>query len=53
MDMQTILVGLLFAAALFYIGRIIYRSISPKGSGCASGCNKCSANFSNIEIKDK
>jgi hypothetical protein len=55
MDMQIILVGLLFVAALFYIGRIIYRSIAPKsGSGCASGCGKCSASdFSKVAIKNK
>lgn len=55
MDMQIILVGLLFVAALFYIGRIIYRSIAPKSSsGCASGCGKCSASdFSKVAIKNK
>jgi hypothetical protein len=52
MDIQTILVGLLFAAALFYIGRTIYRSVSPKKGGCASNC-KCGVDFSNIEIKNK
>lgn len=51
MNMQVILVGILFVAALFYIGRIIYRSISPKSGGCASGCNKCGADFSKVEIK--
>ena len=55
MDMQIILVGLLFVAALFYIARIIYRSIAPKSSGsCASGCGKCGASdFSKVAIKDK
>lgn len=52
MDIQTILVGLLFAAALFYIGRIIYRAVSPKTGGCASNC-KCGVDFSDIEIKNK
>jgi hypothetical protein len=53
MDMQIILVGLLFMAALFYIGRIIYRSVAPKGNGCASGCGKCGADLSKIELRNK
>lgn len=52
MNMQTILVGLLFIAALFYIGRIIYRAVSPKSGGCASNC-KCGVDFSNVEVKNK
>ena len=52
MDFQTILVGLLFAAALFYVGRIIYRSVSPKSGGCGSNC-KCGVDFSNIDVKNK
>ncbi|WP_316790715.1 FeoB-associated Cys-rich membrane protein [Pedobacter frigoris] len=47
MDIQTILVILLFAAAVFYVGRIVYRSVSPKKGGCASNC-KCGVDFSNI-----
>jgi hypothetical protein len=53
MDMQIILVGLLFVAALFYIGRIIYRSVAPKSGGCASGCGKCGADLSKVEIRNK
>lgn len=52
MDIQTILVGILFAAALFYIGRIIYRAVSPKSGGCAANC-KCGVDFSNIDVKKK
>jgi len=52
MNMQTILVGLLFIGALYYIGRIIYRAVSPKSSGCGSNC-KCGVDFSNVEIKNK
>jgi len=48
MDIQLILVIIIFAAALFYVGRMIYRSISPKSDGCSSGCGKCAANFDNI-----
>lgn len=50
MDVQVVIVGILFAAALFYVGRIIYRMFSPKQGtpGCASGCGKCGADFSKI-----
>lgn len=51
MDIQFILVIVIFAAAVFYVGRMIYRSISAKGDGCSSGCGKCAANFDNIEPK--
>lgn len=52
MDLQTILVVILFVAALFYIGRMIYRAATPKKGGCGSSC-KCSADFSNIESQKK
>jgi hypothetical protein len=38
---QNIIVGLLFASALFYVGRMIYRNFTAK-SACDSGCGKCS-----------
>lgn len=52
MDIQTILVILLFVAAIAYIGRIIYRSIAPKKGGCGSNC-KCGVDFSNVEPSKK
>jgi hypothetical protein len=52
MDIQTVLVILLFVAALFYIGRLVYRSVSPKSGGCASNC-KCGVDFSNIHPDKK
>ncbi|WP_073238704.1 FeoB-associated Cys-rich membrane protein [Pedobacter caeni] len=52
MDIQTILIAILFIAAIFYIGRMIYRSVSPKTGGCASNC-KCGVDFSNIEPNKK
>ncbi|HYH56558.1 MAG TPA: FeoB-associated Cys-rich membrane protein [Anseongella sp.] len=48
MDFQAIVVGILFAAASFYVGRIVYRMFRPKpGKGCGAGC-KCSVDFSAI-----
>jgi hypothetical protein len=48
MDIQFILMIIIFSAALFYVGRLIYRSVSSKNDGCATGCGKCAANFDNI-----
>jgi hypothetical protein len=46
---QQIIIGLLFTAALIYVGRLIYKSFQAK-SGCATGCGKCGAvDFEKIE----
>ncbi|MBC7567382.1 MAG: FeoB-associated Cys-rich membrane protein [Pedobacter sp.] len=47
MDVQMILILLIFAGAVFYIGRIIFKAVSAKSGGCASNC-KCGVDFSNI-----
>lgn len=52
MDFQTVLVTLIFVAALIYVGRIIYRSVSPKKDGCGGNC-KCGVDFSNINPDKK
>jgi hypothetical protein len=48
MDIQLILTIAIFIAALAYVGRIIYKAISPQKDGCATGCGKCAANFDHI-----
>jgi len=50
MDVQTLLVILLFVAALFYIGRIVYRSAANKGGSCGS-CNgsQCKVDFKDVK----
>ena len=48
MDIQFVLMIVVFALALAYVGRIIYRSIAAKKDSCATGCGKCSADFSKI-----
>ncbi|WP_432714817.1 FeoB-associated Cys-rich membrane protein [Pedobacter sp.] len=54
MDIQTIIVILLFAAAIFYIGRIIYRSVANKGGSCGScNSNQCKVDFSKIDTHKK
>ncbi|HEY3405273.1 MAG TPA: FeoB-associated Cys-rich membrane protein [Ohtaekwangia sp.] len=46
---QQLLVGLIFAGALFYVGRLIYKSFQSK-SACTSGCGKCGVvDFQKIE----
>lgn len=46
---QQILVALIFAAALYYVGRLIYKSFQAK-SACTTGCGKCGAvDFKKIE----
>ena len=49
MGIQEIVVSVLFAGALFYVGRIVYRSFQAK-SACGTNC-KCGVDFSNIEAK--
>lgn len=47
---QQVVLILLFAAALAYLGRIIYRAFREKS--CATGCGKCGAvDFDKIEKK--
>ena len=47
MNIQLIIVILLFAAAIFYVGRLVYKSLTAK-SGCGTNC-KCGVDFSKIE----
>jgi hypothetical protein len=39
---QEVLVGIVFAGAVFYVGQLIYKSFQSK-SVCATGCGKCGA----------
>jgi hypothetical protein len=47
MNIQLIIVVLLFAAAIFYVGRLVYKSLTAK-TGCGTNC-KCGVDFSNID----
>lgn len=47
MNFQMIIIIILFAGALFYVGRMLYNSIAAK-KGCGSNC-KCGVDFSNID----
>jgi hypothetical protein len=44
---QIIIVIALFAAAVFYVARMLYKSMTAK-KGCGTNC-KCGVDFSNIE----
>ena len=45
--LQTLIIALLFLAALVYLGLLIYRSFTSPG--CSSGCASCGVDFSKIE----
>lgn len=47
MNFQTIAIAIIFAAAVFYVGRLIYKSFAAK-KGCGSNC-KCGVDFSDID----
>ncbi len=44
---QIIIVIALFAAAVLYVGRMLYKSMTAK-KGCGTNC-KCGVDFSNID----
>jgi hypothetical protein len=48
---QSIIVLVIFALAVFYVGRLAYKSFfKAKAGECASGCGKCGAvDFSKLE----
>lgn len=52
MNTQTILVFLLFAVALIYVSRLVYKSLQVKKDGCGSNC-KCGVDFSDIKPTKK
>ena len=52
MDIQTILVFLLFAVALVYVGRLVFKSLQVKKDGCGGNC-KCGVDFSDIKPAKK
>lgn len=47
MNIQAIIIVLLFATAVFYVGLLVYKSVAAK-KGCGSNC-KCGVDFSGIE----
>ncbi|MEN9730323.1 MAG: hypothetical protein RLZ91_1441 [Bacteroidota bacterium] len=42
--MEQIIIFLVFAAALFYLGRLVYQQFWGKSAGqCVKGCGTCAA----------
>ncbi len=48
MNIQAILILIIFAAAVFYICRLMYRNLFAKKS-CGDNC-KCGVDFSGIDL---
>ena len=47
---QSIIVIVAFTFALFYVGRLVFKSFQAKAGECASGCGKCGAvDFAKLE----
>jgi hypothetical protein len=47
MNIQAIIIAILFLAAVFYVCRLVYKNLFTKKS-CGSNC-KCGVDFSAIE----
>jgi hypothetical protein len=46
LDWQILIVGVLVALAVIYLGRQTLRTWLGKATGCGSGCGKCSSTTS-------
>ena len=49
---QEITIGLLFAVALFFLGRMVYRQFTKK-EGCGEGCGCSGASAVSLEEIEK
>jgi len=47
MNIQVVIILLLFAAAVFYVARMLYKNLTAK-KGCGSNC-KCGVDFSGVD----
>ena len=51
MNIQEIIVALLFVVALIFVGRRLYKSVTEKN--CSKGCGACSSiDFSKIDTRE-
>jgi large-conductance mechanosensitive channel len=50
-DIQTVIVFILFGIAVFYIVKPIFKK--SKGDVSCGGCSKCAADFSKIDPEKK
>jgi hypothetical protein len=52
--METLWIILIFSAALFYLGRMVYLQFWGKNSSaCTKGCGSCQSLSSNLEQKEQ
>lgn len=51
--MENVVIGLIFLAAIIYLGNLVFRNFNPKNkAGCAKGCGSCGAiDFDKISAK--
>ena len=49
---QEIIIGILFTAALFFLGKIVYKTFNQK-ENCSAGCSCSSVSIQDIENKIK
>ncbi|MDF2430564.1 MAG: hypothetical protein JWP44_195 [Mucilaginibacter sp.] len=47
MDIQLVIIGILFLAAIYYVCKLVFKNLFEKKS-CGSNC-KCGVDFSAIE----
>lgn len=45
---QLIIIGILFLAALVYLGYVIYKNFRAN-TGCSSGCGSCGIDINKIQ----
>lgn len=51
MGLQEVILVIIFAAAIFYIARMVYRNLTAK-KGCGTSC-KCGVDFSDLKIPEQ
>lgn len=49
--MQSVLIGILFVAAAFYLARMVFRSFRAKNE-CATGCGKCATSNTSQKLSE-
>ena len=49
---QTVLVTVVFLSALAFLASLLIRNLQAK-DGCVTGCGKCSADFSGLDVESK
>ncbi|WP_026462456.1 FeoB-associated Cys-rich membrane protein [Adhaeribacter aquaticus] len=48
---QQLIIFLIFIAAAFYVGRLVYRNFSTKSGGCVKGCGSACSSIDFTKIQ--